>query len=157
MDWQQGTIYDAGYEVKLALQTSEAERHTIMSSPRVLVVDDDRSNSAIVSRVLASQGYLVDVADDGRAALEMVRRQDYQLAVVDYQMPGMNGVELFREARCLQPKLLGVFLTAYANINTVFPAIEAGVERVLAKPLNADELVCLAKELIGPASGAETA
>ena len=128
-----------------------------MSSPRVLVVDDDRSNSAIVSRVLTSQGYLVDVADDGLAALEMVRRQDYQLAVVDYQMPGMNGVELFREARCLQPKLLGVFLTAYANINTVFPAIEAGVERVLAKPLNADELLCLAKELIGPASEAETA
>jgi ActR/RegA family two-component response regulator len=47
---------------------------------------------------------------------------------------------------------LGVFLTAYANINTVFPAIEAGVERVLAKPLNADELLRLTKDLIGPGS-----
>ena len=83
MDWQQGTIYYVGYEMKLALQTTEAERHTIMSSPRVLVVDDDRSNSAIVSRVLASQGYLVDVADDmADLPWKWLRRQDYQLAVV---------------------------------------------------------------------------
>ncbi len=117
---------------------------------RVLVVDDDRSSSEIVLRVLRAQGYDVDVANDGPSALELLKENAYDLAVVDYQMPGMNGVQLFREARQTHPELRGVFLTAYANINTIFPAIEAGVERVLAKPLNAVELIRLATEMIGP-------
>ncbi len=116
---------------------------------RVLVVDDDRSNAELVSRTLASRGYAVDTAPDGTAALQLVKQHEYQLAVVDYQMPGMNGVELFRHAREIQPDLFGVFLTAYANINTVFPAIDAGAERVLSKPLNCEELLRLTKELIG--------
>jgi len=124
-----------------------------MSQTRVLVVDDDRGNAELVSRVLVSRGYAVDTAPNGEAALELVKQHEYQLAVVDYQMPGMNGVELFRHAREIQPELYGVFLTAYANINTVFPAIDAGVERVLAKPLNSEELLRLAKELIGDGCG----
>ncbi len=124
-------------------------------NPRVLVVDDDRSNSEIVSRVLAAHGYQVDIAGDGQAALELVKQHPYRLAVVDYQMPGMNGVELFRRAREVQPQLRGVFLTAYANINTVFPAIEAGVERVLAKPLNSRELIQIADALTTAAPDAK--
>jgi CheY-like chemotaxis protein len=124
-----------------------------MRSPRVLVVDDDRSNSALVSRVLAGHGYMVDTATDGPSALKLIDEHPYKLAIIDYQMPGMNGVELFRAARQKQPELPGLFLTAYANINTVFPAIEAGIERVLAKPLDSAELIRLAAELIGPATG----
>jgi len=120
-----------------------------MPSVRVLVVDDDRSCSSVVSRVLAAQGYQVDIADNGVSALELIRQHPYDLAVVDYQMPGMNGVELFRLARHEQPGLCGVFLTGFANINTVFPAIDAGIERVLAKPLDSVELVRLAEELTG--------
>jgi len=120
-----------------------------MPNVRVLVVDDDRSCSTVVSRVLAARGYHVDVADSGVSALELIRQHPYDLAVVDYQMPGMNGVELFRLARHEQPGLCGVFLTGYANINTVFPAIDAGIERVLAKPLDSGELVRLAEELTG--------
>lgn len=128
-----------------------------MSKTRVLVVDDDRSCLAIVSRVLMAQGYEVDVASDGRSALELVRQHPYQLAVIDYQMPGMDGVELFRQARREQPTLCGVFLTGYANINTVFPAIDAGIERVLAKPLDSGELVRLAGELIGASADGDGA
>ncbi|HEY4310036.1 MAG TPA: response regulator [Pirellulales bacterium] len=134
-------------------ETTRTAQDAQTSHPRVLVVDDDRSNSEIVSRVLAAHGYAVDIAVDGRTALELVKRHAYRLAVVDYQMPGMNGVELFRLARDVQPDLRGVFLTAYANINTVFPAIEAGVERVLAKPLNSRELLNIAEALIGPGIG----
>lgn len=127
----------------------QQQRHPMLRR-RVLVVDDDRSSSEIVLRVLRAQGYDVDVANDGPSALELLKANAYDLAVVDYQMPGMNGVQLFRQAREAQPDLRGVFLTAYANINTIFPAIEAGVERVLAKPLNSVELIRLATEMIGP-------
>lgn len=118
-----------------------------MSSLRILVVDDDRGNAVLVSRVLSSQGYDVDVANGGEAALSLVKNQHYDVAVVDYQMPGMNGAEFLREALVEQPDLQGVFLTAYANINNVYSAIDAGATRVLAKPLVADDLLSLMEGL----------
>jgi CheY-like chemotaxis protein len=120
-----------------------------MSRPHLLVVDDDRSNCAIVSRLLTDQGYSVDVANDGPEALELVTHQPYALAVIDYQMPGMDGVELYRRIRELRPELVGVFLTAFTTLSTVYPAIEAGVERVLAKPVNREELIPLVAEMVG--------
>ena len=102
-----------------------------MSERRVLVVDDDRSVSGLVATILADGGYTVDVANDGRSALKLVAENPYILAVLDYQMPDMDGVEVFQRAREQQPDLVGIFLTAYANINTVFPAIDAGIERAI--------------------------
>ena len=122
-----------------------------MSSMKILVVDDDRANCDLVSRMLSARGYVCDVAGNGEAALELAARTPYALAVLDYQMPGMDGVELFRKVRELQPEMVGVFLTAYTSINTVFPAIDAGIERVLAKPADARELASVVEGMIGPA------
>lgn len=122
-----------------------------MADAKVLVVDDDRSQCEIVAKLLSDHGYEVDIACDGTEALGLVSQHRYALALLDYQMPGMNGVEVYRHAKELQPDLVGIFLTAYTTIDTVFPAIEAGVERVLAKPVNARELLPLVDELIGTA------
>jgi CheY-like chemotaxis protein len=122
-----------------------------MSIPRILVVDDDRSHRQIVCRILGSRGYHVESAADGTEALQLLTRKPFDLAIIDYLMPGMNGVETFCEARKICPTLVGVFLTAHANINTVFPAVGAGIERVLAKPANADELLSVVGELLGAA------
>jgi len=124
-----------------------------MTNNRVLVVDDDRSVSRLVAAILRDRGYIVDVANDGRSALNLVAENPYILAVLDYQMPDMDGVELFQRARETQPDLLGIFLTAYANINTVFPAIDAGIERVLSKPPSRGDLIPVVEELIGSTSG----
>jgi CheY-like chemotaxis protein len=120
-----------------------------MSDIHLLVVDDDRSNCALVSSLLAKEGYHVDVANDGQHALEMVESRPYTLALLDYQMPGMDGVELYRRIRERRPETLGVFLTAYTTLDTVYPAISAGAERVLAKPVNKDELLPLIEKMVG--------
>lgn len=122
-----------------------------MSGTPLLVVDDDRSISGIVAKLLTDHGYSVDTACDGDSALQLLSQKPYVAAVLDYQMPGMNGVELFRRARELRPHLRGVFLTAYTNINTVFPAIDAGAERVLSKPVDVGELIPAVDELIASA------
>jgi DNA-binding response OmpR family regulator len=121
-----------------------------MSNTRVLVVDDDRSVSGVVAAILTDRGYTVDVANDGQSALKLVAENPYILAVLDYQMPDMDGLEVFQRAREQQPELLGIFLTAHANLNTVFPAIDAGIERVLSKPPSRRELIPVVEELIGP-------
>jgi CheY-like chemotaxis protein len=99
--------------------------------------------------LLSDQGYEVDIASDGEAALDLLGDHPYDLVVLDYQMPGMNGVELFRAARQVQPELVGVFLTAYADISTIFPAMDAGVERVLAKPVDSRELLPVVEHFVG--------
>ena len=120
-----------------------------MLSPRLLVVDDERGQCELVSRLLSEQGYEVDTASDGEAALDLLAQNGYDLVVLDYQMPGMNGVELFRAARQVQPELVGVFLTAYADISTIFPAMDAGVERVLSKPVDSRELLPVVAHFVG--------
>jgi len=119
-----------------------------MSLARVLVVDDDRSCAEIVAQLLRNNGCSVDVAWDGQAALELVTQNSYALIVLDYQMPGMDGVEVYRRAVELRPGLPALLVTAYPRIDVVYPAIDARFERVLAKPVNSQELVPLVEQLI---------
>ena len=119
---------------------------TDQDKPRVLVVDDDRTNRTLISKILTQHGYTTDVADGGEAALALAKDHSYGVAVLDYRMPGMNGVELFQEIHRTQPETVGIFLTGYPTVNTVYPAIEAGVQRVLAKPVDAEELLRVVAE-----------
>jgi CheY-like chemotaxis protein len=120
-----------------------------MSQTRILVVDDDRGSCAILARMLTRWGYEVDISLDPFKALQMVEQNDYQLAVLDYQMPGMNGVELYHRIQEIRPELPAIFETAYPRIDVVFAAIEGGVSRVLPKPIDFAELRPVVAELAG--------
>jgi DNA-binding NtrC family response regulator len=114
--------------------------------PPILIVDDDPDACTTLARLLATRGYRADTATDGRSALQSIERKQYGLAIIDYRMPGMNGVDLFRRIRRARPSLPGVFLTGYATVDVVYLAVEAGVLRVLAKPVDLDELVPLIEQ-----------
>jgi two-component system, sensor histidine kinase and response regulator len=119
-----------------------------MCAPRMLVVDDDRACAEVVAQLLRDRGYTADVAFDGAEALRMVAQHPYSLVVLDYQLPGMNGVEVYRRAVELRPELIGLLLTAFPRIDVVFPAIGVDMQRVLAKPVNEDELIPLVDQLM---------
>jgi CheY-like chemotaxis protein len=91
----------------------------------------------------------VDVAYDGPTALELVAKKTYGLALIDYRMPGMDGVELYRRIRQMRPDVVGVFVTGFPTIDTVYPAIAVGVERVIAKPAGSNELLQVIEEFVG--------
>jgi two-component system, NtrC family, response regulator HydG len=125
------------------------EMEGVMAAARILVVDDDADTCASLADLLTDLGYEVDVAGSGPAALRLVPQEAYGLALLDYRMPGMNGVELFRRISQLQPATVGALLTAYAEEDTVRTASAAGVRRVLWKPLRLDELISLIEEVMG--------
>jgi two-component system response regulator (stage 0 sporulation protein F) len=122
-----------------------------MSLP-ILVVDDDPDAGAIMAKLFTAFGYDAEVARDGASALRMIEQKRFGIAIIDYRMPGMNGVELLRRMRELHSELAAIFLTGYTTIDVVYPAIEAGVLRVLAKPADFQELIPIVREHLGEGS-----
>jgi len=107
---------------------------------RVLFVDDDRSSRRLMEKMLSRWGYKIDVAASAKEALELVEERDFALAIMDFAMPSMNGVELFRRLRELRPLLRGICLTGYATPAVQQAAWDEGLELVLAKPVVLEDL-----------------
>ena len=108
----------------------------------LLIVDDNPDACRMAARLIGWAGdYETDTATDAFAALEMVQHKPYALTIIDYQMPGLNGIELFRRMKEVRPDIKAIFLTGFTTIDVVFPAIDAGVLRVLAKPVDFEELI----------------
>ena len=119
----------------------------------ILIVDDNADACEMAAKMLLRSGdYQVETACDGPTALELVKAHPFALAIIDYAMPGMNGVELFRRMRQIRPDIKGIFLTGFITIDVVFPAIDAGILRVLAKPIDFDELMPVVEQYSGTAA-----
>lgn len=112
----------------------------------VLIVDDEPDNAGNLADILSDLNYRVDVALDGQSALDKLRNNAYTFALLDYQMPGMNGAELYKQMKQIQPCLVAVMVTAYAGSDGVQQAIDAGTWRVLRKPVDPRELLSLLSE-----------
>src|SRR5947208_1462288 len=103
------------------------------TSPSVLVVDDEVDTCRNLSDILTDRGYRVDVAHDGPSALELVRKNPYDVALLDYRMPGMDGLTLYREIKKLRADTVAIVVTAYASGTTTEEALQAGAWQVLSK------------------------
>ena len=115
----------------------------------VLLVDDDKDTCASMSDIFLDLDYTVDVAHDGPGALELSGRHQYRLALLDYNMPGMDGLELCRRLKGLQPSIVVLLITAFSSIATTGAAVEAGVRFSLLKPVNFSVLMPLVEEAVG--------
>ena len=121
----------AGHEKRVARPTRR--------SHDVLVVEDDAGVREFLVDSLQAAGLRVSEATNGSDALAELKRKRPDLLLVDFLMPGMNGVEMVEEARKLYPGLPVLLATGYADMNVVAKVIPAN--RVLRKPFRSEELV----------------
>ncbi|HLW67510.1 MAG TPA: response regulator [Gemmataceae bacterium] len=117
--------------------------------PTVLVVDDDADNCQSLTDILTDLGYRVDTAADGLAGLTKVQAQPYDIALLDYKMPGMSGLELYHQIRQLRSGTVAILVSAYTDPATRDAALGAGVWRVLPKPVDLSRLLALVSEAVG--------
>jgi two-component system, NtrC family, response regulator HydG len=119
------------------------------SLPSVLVVDDDADNCQNLADILTDLGYRVDTAPDGPAGFAMIQTRPYDVALLDYKMPGMTGLELYRRIKALRAATVAVLVSAYTDPATRDAALGAGVWKVLPKPVDPPRLLGLVGEAVG--------
>jgi len=90
--------------------------------------------------VLQSLGYAVKGANRGERALELVAGEAFDLMVVDYKMPGMDGFQVVRQARAVRPGMAFILMTAHGTPEVLDEAIRMGFSSILSKPFTPDEL-----------------
>ena len=110
------------------------------AAKKVLVVDDAGPVIILCVNVLQSLGYLVKGANRGEAALDMIRSEHFDLMLLDYKMPGMNGFQVFTEARALRPDMAFLLATAHATPEIIQEARHMGFSSILLKPFSSAEL-----------------
>jgi len=108
---------------------------------RILVVEDEPRILAFVTRRLEAEGFRVDAAADGAAALEGVRRARPDLVVLDLLLPRVDGLTVLRELRQTQPELPVVIVSARSDLQTKLRGFELGAADYVAKPFALDELI----------------
>ena len=113
---------------------------TAPAESRVLVVDDEEIARESLKAWLEESGYATDVAADAKRALEMLENRRYAVALIDIRMKGMDGIELTRRIKSIDPTIDIIVITAYASAETAVLALKLGACDYLTKPFDAEDL-----------------
>lgn len=116
---------------------------------RVLVVDDDQVIRDLIISFLSFSGYEVSGAQNGKEGLDIVKEHQPDLIISDIHMPQMNGFQLLKEVKDINPDLPVIFITGYAHLRRFFSDQNVRADGFLEKPFNLDTLNDLVKKFVG--------
>jgi DNA-binding NtrC family response regulator len=121
-----------------ALQESLHEKPMI--PPNILVMEDELSVAKGLEMVLSEEGYAVDLAMTGNAALERIERKGFDLLVADLRLPDIDGMEVIKHVKAHWPETGVVVITGYASVPSAVDAMKLGTFDYLPKPFTEDEI-----------------
>lgn len=107
---------------------------------RILIVDDAGPVVVLCVNVLQALGYAVKGANRGETAVELLRKERFDLMVLDYKMPGMTGFDVYQQAKALYPDIAVVLVTGHGSPEVVTEANRMGFDSILLKPFTSEEL-----------------
>ncbi|MCI0527288.1 MAG: sigma-54 dependent transcriptional regulator, partial [Nitrospira sp.] len=110
-------------------------------SGKVLIVDDEKDTCEILAHLINREGLQAIVSYSGDAAVKMVQSESPDVLLVDFKMPGMDGMEVLQKVRALDEDLPVVLITGFANVRGAVDAIKAGAHDYLAKPFDNREVL----------------
>lgn len=111
-----------------------------MTPARILVVDDELSIRLFLEETLSRDGYQLALVESGEAALEQIRQENFDLALLDLNLGGINGMEVLAALRQQSPDTVVIILTAHATLDTAVEALRKGAHDYLFKPCKTVQL-----------------
>jgi len=111
-----------------------------LKSPKILVVDDEPIISSMLYEGLNRKNYQVVVADNGSMALEQLRNNNFDLLITDIILPDLNGMEILKTAKQLDPELGVIMITAHGSVESAVEAMRVGAYDYLTKGFSIDEI-----------------
>ena len=113
---------------------------TTPKKTKILIVDDDPGHLVSVKTIIRSWGYNVETADDGGAAIDLVKSTPMDLILMDVRMTKMSGIEALKQIKVYNPTIPVIIMTAYSSVNSAVDAIKSGAYDYLIKPLDFEVL-----------------
>ena len=123
--------------------------------PKILVIDDEADVLDFLTRAVRDMGFEVASAADGEEGLALSLQESFDLALVDYRLPGIDGIEVTRRLKEQDEGLTVVILTAYGSIDSAVDAMKAGATEYLLKPVDLDHLELVLKKTLDNRAQAE--
>ncbi len=123
----------------MSMSMSEQERG-LADLKNILIVDDEAVIREGMRRILESEGYFVETSASGRAAIEKIQEKDFDVVVTDLKMPGMDGIEVLKAIKILQPDVPVIIITGYSTVDTAVEAMKSGAFDYIAKPFTPEQI-----------------
>ena len=115
---------------------------------KILIVDDDPSIRNMLTIVLKKSGYGVVSTDSGKSTLDRLKKETFELIISDIKMADINGIELLKKIKSINPEIPVIMITAFASANDAVEAMKLGAEDYVTKPFNLDELKIIIERAI---------
>jgi len=113
---------------------------------RVLLVDDEKEYTKVLSNRLTKRGLEVSKADSGSQAIQILRKEDFDIAVLDLKMEDMDGIEVLKIFKKMDPQLMVIMLTGHGSEQAAKEGMEFGAFDYLTKPCELEELLAKIRE-----------
>ena len=107
---------------------------------KILIVEDEINMRRTLASVLKRKGYMVRGAGDGVESLNLLKQEDFDLILTDIRMPNMDGVELLKNVRKINPEIIVIVMTAYGSIENAVECMKLGATDYVTKPFSMDEI-----------------
>jgi DNA-binding NtrC family response regulator len=120
----------------------------MVNNARILVIDDDKIIRDTLQMTLEQKGYCVDKAENGKEAIAKSYANFYNLAIVDWRLPDMEGTKLLGKLKETTPKMAKIMLTGYPSMNNAIAAVNEHADAFFLKPIDFEVLLAKISELL---------
>jgi len=121
---------------------------------KLLIVDDQNGIRVLLVEVFSSEGYQTFQAANGKLALEIVRSESPDLVLLDMKIPGMDGLDILKHIKQMDPTMKVIMMTAYGELDMIKEASDLGALMHFTKPFDIDELRIAVNRFLRPSSAA---
>lgn len=113
---------------------------------KILIVDDDRNLRMVLKNELAEAGFDVHGADNGKKTIEMLKKDEYDVLILDLNMPNLSGIDVLKQIKNIEITTETIILTAHATVSRAVEAMKLGAYDFITKPFQIEELIAITEK-----------